>query len=80
MAVIPRASLSGVPFEIIQSSNRVAFLYELMTAWRSVPTDGRAHPSKIKPSFFGNGAGRWDGDTLVMAITYSTQYGDLVVL
>jgi hypothetical protein len=68
-AGIPRASISGVPFEIIQNSNRVAFLYELMTTWRSIPVDGRSHPKEIEPSFFGNGIGRWEGDTLVIDST-----------
>jgi hypothetical protein len=65
-AGIPRASISGVPFEIVQTSNRVAFLYELMTTFRSIPLDGRDHPKDIEPSFFGNGIGKWDGDTLVI--------------
>ncbi len=43
-AGIPRASISGVPFEILQNANRLAFLYELMTAWRSIPIDGRKQP------------------------------------
>src|SRR6266446_9020722 len=65
-AGIPRASISGVPFEIIQNSNRVVFLYELMWTFRSVPVDGRGHPTDLEPSFFGNGIGRWEGDTLVI--------------
>ena len=65
-AGIPRASISGVPFEIVQSPKRVAILYELMNTFRSIPVDGRAHPEDIEPSFFGNGIGRWDGDTLVI--------------
>ena len=65
-AGIPRASISGVPFEIVQNSNRVAFLYELMTTFRSIPVDGREHPKDLEPSFFGNGVGRWEGDTLVI--------------
>lgn len=65
-AGIPRASISGVPFEIVQNSNRVVFLYELMTTWRSIPVDGRDHPKDVEPSFFGNGVGRWDGDTLII--------------
>src|SRR5579862_1004482 len=36
-AGIPRASISGVPFEIVQSANKVAFLYELMNTFRSIP-------------------------------------------
>jgi hypothetical protein len=65
-AGIPRASISGVPFEIVQNATRVAFLYELMTTFRSIPIDGRDHPKYIEPSFFGNGIGRWEGDTLVI--------------
>lgn len=65
-AGVPRASISGVPFEIVQNSSRVAFLYELMTTWRSIPLDGRIHPNEIEPSFFGNGIGSWDKDTLVI--------------
>ncbi len=65
-AGIPRASISGVPFEIVQNSNRVAFLYELMSTWRTIPVDGRSHPKRVDPSYFGNGIGSWDGDTLVI--------------
>jgi len=65
-AGVPRASISGVPFEIVQISNRVAFLYELMSTWRSIPVDGRSHPKRIDPSYFGNGIGSWEGDTLVI--------------
>jgi len=65
-AGIPRASISGVPFEIVQNSNRVAFLYELMSTFRSIPVDGRDHPKDIELSFFGNGIGKWEGDTLVI--------------
>ena len=65
-AGIPRASISGVPFEIVQNSNRVAFLYELMWTFRTVPLDGREHPKDLDPSFFGNAIGKWEGDTLVI--------------
>ena len=68
-AGIPRASISGVPFEIVQSPKRVAILYELMNTFRSIPVDGRSHPKDIEPSFFGNGIGLWDGDTLVIDST-----------
>lgn len=65
-AGIPRASISGVAFEIVQNADRVVFLYELMTTFRSIPLDGRDHPKDLEPSFFGNGVGKWDGDTLVI--------------
>jgi hypothetical protein len=65
-AGIPRASISGVPFQIVQNATRVAFLYELMWTFRSIPVDGRLHPENPEPSFFGTPTGRWDGDTLVI--------------
>ncbi|HVV45101.1 MAG TPA: hypothetical protein VHC72_07835, partial [Bryobacteraceae bacterium] len=36
-AGIPRASISGVPFEIVQTPTRMVFLYELMNTFRSIP-------------------------------------------
>jgi hypothetical protein len=68
-AGIPRASISGVPFEIVQNSKRVAFLYELMWTFRSIALDGRGHPKDIEPSFWGNSIGKWEGDTLVIDST-----------
>jgi len=65
-AGIPRASISGVPFQIVQNANRVAFLYELMWTFRSIPTDDRAIPKDAEPSFFGTGVGKWEGDKLVI--------------
>ena len=65
-AGIPRASISGVPFQIVQSPTRIAFLYELMWTFRSIPVDGRKLPAAPEPSFFGTPVGHWDGDTLVI--------------
>jgi hypothetical protein len=64
----PRADLDGEPFEIIQTPNRVAFLYERDTAWRAIPVDGRQHPKNLDPSFFGDAVGSWDGDTFVVDV------------
>jgi hypothetical protein len=62
---IPRHSASALPFEIVQSSNRVVFLY-MYTYFRLIPTDGRQHEVDPDPSYFGDRVGRWDGDTLVI--------------
>jgi hypothetical protein len=37
-----------------------------MWTFRSIPVDGREHPSDIEPSFWGNGIGKWEGDTFVI--------------
>jgi hypothetical protein len=65
-AGIPRASISGVPFEIVQNSNRVVFLYELMWTFRTIPINGREHSKDPEPSFFGEGIGKWDGNSSVI--------------
>ena len=65
-AGIPRASISGVPFQIVQASTRVAFLYELMWTFRSIPVDGRTLPAAPEPSFFGTSVGRWDRDVFLI--------------
>jgi hypothetical protein len=62
---IPRHSASALPFEIVQNSNRVLFLY-LYTYFRLIPVDGRAHDPDPDPSFFGDKIGRWEGDTFVI--------------
>lgn len=64
----PRNSLAGFPFAIVQNTNRVAFLYELMSYWRLIPTDAREHPKEFELSYAGDAVGRWDGDTLVIDI------------
>jgi hypothetical protein len=66
---VPRAILSGQPFEIFQKSNRVAVLYERDTSWKIIPVDGRQHPKDPEPSYFGDAVGSWDGDVFVIDST-----------
>jgi hypothetical protein len=35
-------------------------------SWRVVHMDGRPHPQKLRPTYFGHSTGRWEGDTLVI--------------
>ncbi len=63
---IPRHNASGLPFEVLQGSNKVAFLY-WYTYYRLIPIDpNRKHSEEPEPSFFGEELGRWEGDTLVV--------------
>jgi hypothetical protein len=39
-----------------------------MHLFRRIPTDGRAHPADLDPTFMGDSVGRWDGDTLVVDV------------
>ena len=63
---IPRHNASGLPFEILQGANKVAFLY-WYSYFRLIPIDPkRKHSDDPDPSFFGEELGRWEGDTLVI--------------
>ena len=62
---IPRHNASGLPFEILHTPQRAAFLYVYSTH-RLIPIDGRTVDPDPDPRFFGNPVGAWDGDTLVI--------------
>ena len=64
----PRHNASGLPFEIVQSPNKVVFLY-FYSYYRAIPVDGRKHTEDPDPSFFGEEIGHWEGDTLVVDST-----------
>ena len=63
---IPRHNASGLPFEVLQGTNKIAFLY-WYSYFRLIPIDpNRKHSDDPDPSFFGEELGRWEGDTLVI--------------
>jgi hypothetical protein len=63
---IPRHNGSGLAFEVLQTSAKVAFLY-FYSYYRLIPIDpNRKHSEDPDPSFFGEELGHWDGDTLVV--------------
>lgn len=68
MAGVPRITGSVVPLEIIQTPKKVAILYESGHAFRSIPLDGKPHPSDLDPSYMGHSTGRWEGDTFVVDV------------
>lgn len=65
---IPRHNASALPFEILHTPKRLAFLY-LYTTHRVIPIDGRAKEADPDPGYFGNPVGSWDGDTFVIETT-----------
>jgi len=63
---IPRHNASGLPFEVLQGTKKVVFLY-LYNYFRLIPIDAaRKHSADPDPTFFGEELGHWDGDTLVV--------------
>ena len=65
---VPRATYMPFPFEIFQSPNYVAIVYEYVQATRIIYTDGSAHPDGID-FWMGDSRGHYEGDTLVVDVT-----------
>jgi hypothetical protein len=65
---VPRIMFRPLPFEIIQLRDRMIMLFEIHHAFRIIPTDGRAHPDDLEPSYLGDAVARWEGDTLVVDV------------
>jgi len=59
-------NVGGYPVQIMQNSTYLSFLFEQNTWFHVVYMDGRGHPAKLEPTWFGNSVGRWEGDTLVV--------------
>jgi hypothetical protein len=65
---VPRSNYRG-DFEILQSPGMVTIAYSWNHAFRTIPLDGRPHPSANITLFNGDSRGRWDGNTLVVDVT-----------
>jgi hypothetical protein len=64
---VPRITLTARPFEIVQTPQRILFMYEGGAhVWRQVWMDGRTHPKDPNPDWLGDSIGRWEGNTLVV--------------
>lgn len=62
---IPRLLTSVLPFEILQTPDRLATFHQL--SWhRWVWLDGRKRDPEEDPRYLGNALGHWEGDTLVI--------------
>jgi hypothetical protein len=55
----------NMPFRIVQSKERLEFLFEEYHGYMQV----LMHPAKLPASYMGNSVGHWDGDTLVVETT-----------
>jgi hypothetical protein len=53
------------PMQILQTPNKVVFLYQFDHQSRSVDLD-RPHSANLAPSYYGESVGHYEGDTLVV--------------
>jgi hypothetical protein len=63
---LPLMDYAVFPHKIVQTRDVVVVLYEALTMFRQVYTDGRKLPVDPEPAFAGYSIGRWEGDTLVI--------------
>lgn len=56
------------PMELVQTPWRLAILYEYPLDVRMIYTNGRVHPKDPDPTFNGDSAAHWEGDTLVVEV------------
>jgi len=67
---VPRYMFDPYPFQIIQTRDRVVFLFEGDNyPWRIVPIDPKGtHPRDVNPTWMGDAVGHYEGDTLVVDV------------
>jgi hypothetical protein len=66
---VPRATSVGLfPMQIVQTPKTIVMMYEYLNTFRIIPIDVK-HPDDLEPSFMGDSAGHWEGDTLVVDVT-----------
>jgi len=68
---VPRITYMPYPFQIFQTPTHIAITYEYVHAVRHVYMD-TPHPEGPIEWFMGDSRGKWDGDTLVVDVTYFT--------
>jgi hypothetical protein len=63
-----RGFQSPAPFQVVQTDNTIAILFENQRIYRIVYTDGTKHPDDIAdyPEWMGHSVGHWEGDKLVV--------------
>ena len=62
---VPRVMGLAWPFQILQTKDQVAMLFEWTLNYRLIFTDGSPHLTPFTP-FMGDARGRWEGDTFVV--------------
>jgi hypothetical protein len=57
------------PMELVQTPGRLAMMFEYPLDVRMIYMNGRQHPKDPDPTFNGDSAAHWEGDTLVVDVT-----------
>ena len=68
MPGVPRIMYMEYPFQIFQTPEHVAILFEWSQVHRLIYTDGKPSRHEVVDSWMGDSRGRWEGDTLVVEV------------
>lgn len=66
---VPAITMNPMPLEIVQTPKKTVILYEVMRAYRIIPSDGSDHPKDLDPTYMGDSVAHWEGDTFVVDVT-----------
>ncbi len=67
MPGVPRIMYMEWPFQILQTNDHLAMLFEWSLDYRLIYTNGSPHEPRVNP-WMGDSRGRWEGDTLVVDV------------
>ena len=67
MPGVPRIMYMEWPFQILQTKDHLAMLFEWSLDYRLIYTNGSPHETRVSP-WMGDSRGRWEGDTLVVDV------------
>jgi hypothetical protein len=71
MAGVPRSTYLPYPFQIVQTTRQLTFLYEYVHSFRNVYIDSEHPPGPIQ-WWMGDSRAHWEGDTLVVDVIHFT--------
>ena len=66
---VPRIMYMEFPFQIFQTPEQVAMMFEWSQVYRLIHTNGKPQPHDGFEFWMGDSRGRWEGDTLVVEVT-----------
>ena len=70
---VPRITYMPYPFQIVQTPEYIAVLYEYIHVTRHIYVDGTTHPKgPIDNWWMGDSRARWEGNTLVVDVIHFT--------
>jgi hypothetical protein len=66
---VPRIMYMEYPFQIFQTSDKVAITFEWSQVYRLIYTSGKPPLHDVVETWMGDSRGHWDGDSLVVDVT-----------